>query len=69
MGVRERERGLLGGVISSLEQERYAKICCCVGSAVSVCSLEPRILYQCRSLNLVRCTMSVDRRIIFSYEL
>ena len=51
-GVRERVG--FGGVVSSREQEKYASICCCVGSAVSVFSLDPR--YRCRSLNYpVRC--------------
>ena len=32
----KRERGLLGGVISSRKQGRYGEKCCCVGPAVSV---------------------------------
>ena len=61
MGVKER-RGLLGGVVSSREQERQGKICCCVGSALSVFLLDPRVLYRCRSLKSVRCILSVDRQ-------
>ena len=38
---------------------------CCVGSAVSVFLLDPRVLYQCRSLKSVRCIMSVGWQIIF----
>ena len=68
VGVRERGFVLLGGVVLPRELERYAYLCCCVGSAVSVFSLDPHVLYQCRSLNYsVRCLKSVGRRILFIY--
>ena len=68
MGVKER-RGLLGGVVSSREQERHGQLCCCVGSAVSVFLLDPRVLISMQKFEVGEMYIFGRPTSFFPYEL